>query len=98
MCATTSIVMVTRRMVRERAVILAVVVGRSVQEVSKADWEQAKWELTGEPAQGPKKRINALDASCGRWQSAPGHKVQVLIPRREGVEVPLENARILWPR
>jgi len=77
MCAATSIVLVTRRIVRERAVILAIVVGRSVQDVSKADGEQAKWELMGEPTQGLKRRMHALDAPCERWQSAPGHKVPV---------------------
>jgi len=37
---------VTRRMARNRAVALAVMNGRPPQEVSKADWEQAKLELT----------------------------------------------------
>jgi hypothetical protein len=40
--------MVTRKMVRERAVELAVINGRSAREVSKSDWEQAKLELTGD--------------------------------------------------
>ena len=35
----------TRQMVRERAVELAIVNGRSAQEVSKSDWDQAKLEL-----------------------------------------------------
>ncbi len=38
---------VTRRMIRERAVELALVNGRSEQDTSKADWEQAKQELGG---------------------------------------------------
>ncbi len=37
---------VTRKMVRERAVELAVINGRTAQEVSKSDWQQAKRELT----------------------------------------------------
>jgi hypothetical protein len=37
---------VTRKMVRERAVELAGINGRTPQEASKADWEQAKSELT----------------------------------------------------
>jgi len=45
-----SIVTVTRRVVRERAVILAVIVGRPAQAVSKSDWDQAKQELLGRPA------------------------------------------------
>jgi hypothetical protein len=44
---------VTRKMVRDRAVELAVINGRSAQNVSKADWAQAKRELTGEPAADP---------------------------------------------
>ena len=46
---------VTRKMVRERAVELAVINGRSAQDVSKSDWEQAKRELTGEPGHGPER-------------------------------------------
>ena len=37
---------VSRKMVRERAVELAVIDGRSATDVSKTDWEQAKLELT----------------------------------------------------
>jgi hypothetical protein len=40
---------VTRKQVRERAVELALISGRTAAEVSKADWEQARRELTGEP-------------------------------------------------
>lgn len=45
---------VTRKMERERAVELAVINGRSAQDVSKSEWEQAKRELTGEPDTDPK--------------------------------------------
>jgi hypothetical protein len=38
---------VTPEMVRERAIELAVINGRSAQEVSALDLEQAKRELTG---------------------------------------------------
>jgi len=40
---------VTRGMMRSRAVELAVMNGRSPQEASKADWEDAKRELVGGP-------------------------------------------------
>jgi len=40
----------TRRAVRERALELALINGRSVLEVSKFDWDQARREMTGEPA------------------------------------------------
>ncbi len=39
---------VTRGMVRERAVELAVISGHAAQDVSKVDWEQAKRELNHE--------------------------------------------------
>jgi hypothetical protein len=44
----------TRAMVRNRAVELAVNHGRSAPEVLKSDWDQAKWELTGQPNPDPK--------------------------------------------
>jgi len=47
---------VNRKMVRERAVELAVINGRSARDVSKSDWEQAKRELTGEPDTDRKRR------------------------------------------
>ena len=40
---------VTRKMLRERAFELAVNSGRSAQEASKSDWEEAIRQLTGEP-------------------------------------------------
>lgn len=63
---------VTRQMLRERAVELALVNGRSAPHVSKSDWEQAKRELTGEPGIEPKEA--ALDAApeSDRWNSVPG--------------------------
>jgi hypothetical protein len=63
---------VTRRMVRQRAIELAVINGRSVQNVSKSDREQAKRELTGEPDMDPKE--TALDSApeSERWDPVPG--------------------------
>ena len=71
---------VTRKMVRERAVELAVINGRSAQDVSKSDWEQARRELTGEPDLDPKEA--ALDSApeSERWDpvpGSPGHKAPV---------------------
>jgi len=40
---------VTRKMVFQRAVELAAINGSSYHAISKADWEQAKQELTGKP-------------------------------------------------
>ena len=48
---------VNRKRVRERAVELAIINGRSAQEASKSDWEQAKRELTGERDMDPKELV-----------------------------------------
>ncbi len=41
-------VVITRGMLRERAVELALINGRSAYEASSTDWEQAKLELGGQ--------------------------------------------------
>ena len=46
---------VTRKMVRKRAVELAILDGRTAREVSKSDLTTAKRELTGEPELDPQK-------------------------------------------
>ena len=69
---------VTRTMVRERAVELAVINGRSAQDVSKSDWEQAKQELTGEPDTDPQEAVLESAPESERWDPVPGstgHKV-----------------------
>ena len=65
---------VTRKMVRERAVELAVIQGHTAQEVSKTDWEQAKRELTGESAPDVDPKEMALDSvtEAERWDPVPG--------------------------
>jgi hypothetical protein len=63
---------VTRKMVRERAVELAVINGRSKQGVSKPDWEQAKRELTGEPDADPKEAALESAPESERWDPIPG--------------------------
>jgi hypothetical protein len=68
----------TRKLVRERAVELAVINGRSAQEVSKSDWEQAKRELTGEPDIDPKVAVLESAPESERRDPLPGstgHKV-----------------------
>lgn len=71
---------VTRKMVRERAVELALINGRSAQDVSKSDWEQAKRELTGETNRDLDPKDAVLDSApeSERWVPVPGstgHKV-----------------------
>jgi hypothetical protein len=63
---------VTRKMVRERAVELAIINDRSAQNVSKADWEQAKRELTGEPNTDPKEAVLESAPESERWDPVPG--------------------------
>ena len=71
---------VTRQMVRERAVELAVINGRSAQDVSKSDWEQAKRELTGGSDTDPKEAALESVPESERWDPVPGsngHKAPV---------------------
>jgi hypothetical protein len=89
---------ITRKMVRERAVELAVINGRSVQEVSKSDWEQAKLELTGELDRNPKEA--ALDSApeSERWDPVPGstgQKVEVAAGEDEDEEGRSDNEKLV---
>lgn len=59
-------------MIRERAVELAVINGRTAQEVSKSDWEQAKRELTGQPDTDPKETALESAPESDRWNPVPG--------------------------
>ncbi len=62
---------VTREMVQKRAAELAVINGRSAQEVSKSDLEQAKRELTGGSDIDPQQaRIEAIP-DTNRWDPVP---------------------------
>ena len=63
---------VTRKMVRERAVELALIDGRSAQEASKSDWEQAKRELTGGSDMDPKELLLESASEEERWDPLPG--------------------------
>jgi hypothetical protein len=68
---------VTRAMVRERAVELALINGRSAKDVSKSDRDQARRELTGEPDTDPKDAVLEAAPESERWDPAPsseGHK------------------------
>jgi hypothetical protein len=63
---------VTRKMVRTRAVELAVIGGRSPGDVSKFDWEQAKRELTGGPEIDRKEALIESALESDRWNLVPG--------------------------
>jgi hypothetical protein len=68
----TGIGTVTRKMVRERATELALINGRSAHDVSAADWEQAKRELTGGPEMDPKEALLEAAPESERWDPLPG--------------------------
>ena len=89
---------VTRKMVRERAVELAVINGRPARDVSKSDWEQARRELTGEPGMDAKE--TALDSApeSERWDPVPGstgHKMPVSPSADEDEEGRSDNERLV---
>jgi hypothetical protein len=89
---------VTRKMVRERAVELAVINGRSAQEVSKSDWQQAKRELTGEADADPKEAILESAPESERWNPVPGstgHKVPAAPSADEDDEGRSDNERLV---
>ena len=89
---------VTRKMVRERAVELAVINGRTAQQVSKSDWEQAKRELTGEPDTDPKEAILESATESERWDPVPGskgHKMPAAPSADEDDEGRSDNERLV---
>ncbi len=89
---------VTRKMVRERAIELAVINGRSAQEVSKSDREQAKRELTGDPDPDPKEEVLESAPESERWDPVPGstgHKVSVASGDDEDDEGRSDNERLV---
>jgi hypothetical protein len=67
---------VTRKMVRDRAIELALIDGRTGQEMSASDWEQAKRELTGKPDLDPKEEILEAAPESERWDPVPGSRGQ----------------------
>ena len=89
---------VTRKMVRERAIELAVINGRSAQDVSKSDWDQAKRELTGESDMDPKEATLESAPESERWDPMPGstgHKVPAAPSDDEDEEGRSDNERLV---
>lgn len=89
---------VTRKMVRERAVELALINGRAAQAVSKSDWEQAKRELTGGSDMDPKTAVLESAPESERWNPVPGstgHKVSVAPSADEDDEGRSDNQRLV---
>ena len=89
---------VTRTMLRKRAVELAAIDGRSAQEVSPADWEQAKRQLGGEPDVDPNEAILESAPVSERWDPLPGstgHKVPVAPSEDEDEEGRSDKERLV---
>jgi len=89
---------VTRGMVRERAVELALINGRTALEVSQSDWEQAKRELTGEPDTDPKEAVLESAPESERWDpvhGSTGHKVPVASSEDEDDEGRSDSERLV---
>jgi hypothetical protein len=63
---------VTREMVHARACELAVIAGRAPLQVSQADYEQAKRELTGEPDIDRQEAMIESIPESERWDPVPG--------------------------
>ena len=63
---------VTREMVQARAVELAIIDGRTAPDVSQADWDQAKRELTGEPEMERREAMLEAVPESERWNPVPG--------------------------
>ena len=63
---------VSRAMVKERAIELAIINGRPGAEVSKSDWERAKRELTGGSETDPNDTFLESTPETERWDPLPG--------------------------
>src|SRR5580700_1886279 len=85
-------------MARERAAELAVINGRSKQDVSKSDLEQAKRELTGKPDADPKEAVLESAPESERWDPIPGStgsKAPVAPSEDEDEEGRSDNQRLV---
>jgi len=94
----TGIGTVTRKMVRERAIELAVINGRPAHESSKSDWEQARRELTGNSETDLKEAALESAPESERWDpvhGSTGHKVPVTSGEDEDEEGRSDNERLV---
>jgi len=89
---------VSRKMVRERAVELAAINGRSAHDVTKSDWEQAKQELIGKPDANPQETLLESAPESERWDpvaGSTGGKVPVAPGEDEDEEGRSDNERLV---
>jgi hypothetical protein len=89
---------VTRKMVRQRAVELAFINGRSAREVSTSDWEQAKLELTGSSNWDSNEAALESAPESERWEpvaGSTGDKVPAAAGEDEDAEGRSDNERLV---
>jgi hypothetical protein len=89
---------VTRKMVQARAIELAVINGRTAQEVSRSDREQAKRELTGDPGTDANEAAIESATESERWDPVPGstgHKEPTAPSDDEDDEGRSDNERLV---
>jgi len=89
---------VTRDMVRQRAMELAVMDGRPARETSKSDWEEATVELTGRVRPDPQAIAVESLAASGDWDPVPastGERVPVAPGEDEDAEGRSDQERLV---
>lgn len=89
---------VTRKIVKSRAIELAIADDRTAEEVSPADWQQAKRELSGQPDLDPKTAMLESAPETERWDPVPGstgEKVPVAAGEDEDDEGRSDNERLV---
>jgi hypothetical protein len=89
---------VTQEMVRARAAELAVINGRSEDNASVFDLEQARRELTGEKDIDPKEAILNAAPESERWDPLPGstgHRVEPTSNEDEDSEGRIDSERLV---
>ena len=89
---------VTPAMVRDRAIELAVINGRSASDLSESDWQQAKQELTGGPDPDSKAAVLESAPESERWQpisGSTGHRAPVNASEDEDNEGRSDNERLV---
>jgi hypothetical protein len=89
---------VTRKMVRDRAVELAAINGRSAQEVSSSDREQAEREMTSDSDADSNQAVLESAPESERWDPAPGstgHQVPVAGSEDEDEEGRSDDERLV---
>ena len=89
---------VNLKMVRERALELALINGHLAEDVSRSDWEQAKRELTGEPDTESQQTTLELSPESERWDpvhGSTGDRVPVAPSQDEDEEGRSDNERLV---